>query len=315
MKRYPIFAAGLFFAAAIVPSVAHACSVVSDYRVPTNLELVEQSELIVRARVVGDIDGSRQRDNKLVVEPIEAIKGSMPAGTLEITGSGLVPIPDERGFGLLSNPYQLAEAHPLSYIGGCIRYMFPENTTVLFFLERRDGEWMPAGGPFSRWAEDVLDADAPWARLTRFYATVPKDDATQRKAMLEAERNRLKRVANDPVAALMAQDIERQLAGPNEPWNEIMRRAIDGDTAAPEGAAAEVAAEAAASLIMEEGPDEFPMTCFEDENGDMACETEVIVDDQAEVMEEEVGMVCDLLDDRRTVDCNGVRYVREDNAS
>lgn len=146
----------------------------------------------------------------------------MPSGTIEISGSGLVPSQDERGFGLLSNTYELEGAHPLSYIGGCIRYMFSEGTTALFFLERRDGDWAPAGDAFSRWAEDVIRDDAPWMKLTRFYANVLESDPTERKALLEAERDRLRAREDDPVAALMASDIERQLAGPNEGEAEIM---------------------------------------------------------------------------------------------
>ena len=240
MKYYYVIAAALlsFF----TPTVAQACSVVDDYRVPTNLELTGQSELILRGRVIGEVEGESSWDGKLLVEPLMALKGEMPKGTVEISGARLVPMPDERGFGLLSNPYQLEGAHPLSYIGGCLRYMFPKGTTVLFFLEEREGEWSPSGGPFSRWAEDVLDADSPWIRLSRFYASVPTDDATRRKTVLEAERDRLWKLSEDPVAALMAQDIERQLVGPNEPWNAIMRKAIEGEAEAPAGAEGEVAA-------------------------------------------------------------------------
>ena len=298
------------------PTVAQACSVVDDYRVPTNLELTGQSELILRGRVIGEVEGESSWDGKLLVEPLMALKGEMPKGTVEISGARLVPMPDERGFGLLSNPYQLEGAHPLSYIGGCLRYMFPKGTTVLFFLEEREGEWSPSGGPFSRWAEDVLDADSPWIRLSRFYASVPTDDATRRKTVLEAERDRLWKLSEDPVAALMAQDIERQLVGPNEPWNAIMRKAIEGEAEAPAGAEGEVAAEALASLIMEAiAEDDYETTCFTDQNGDEVCEAEVTLGAQADVMEEELGMVCDLLDDRRKVDCDGVRYVRESKPS
>lgn len=314
MKYYYVIAAALlsFF----TPTVAQACSVVDDYRVPTNLELTGQSELILRGRVIGEVEGESSWDGKLLVEPLMALKGEMPKGTVEISGARLVPMPDERGFGLLSNPYQLEGAHPLSYIGGCLRYMFPKGTTVLFFLEEREGEWSPSGGPFSRWAEDVLDADSPWIRLSRFYASVPTDDATRRKTVLEAERDRLWKLSEDPVAALMAQDIERQLVGPNEPWNAIMRKAIEGEAEAPAGAEGEVAAEALASLIMEAiAEDDYETTCFTDQNGDEVCEAEVTLGAQADVMEEELGMVCDLLDDRRTVDCDGVRYVRERDAS
>ena len=314
MKYYYVIAAALlsFF----TPTVAQACSVVDDYRVPTNLELTGQSELILRGRVIGEVEGESSWDGKLLVEPLMALKGEMPKGTVEISGARLVPMPDERGFGLLSNPYQLEGAHPLSYIGGCLRYMFPKGTTVLFFLEEREGEWSPSGGPFSRWAEDVLDADSPWIRLSRFYASVPTDDATRRKTVLEAERDRLWKLSEDPVAALMAQDIERQLVGPNEPWNAIMRKAIDGEAEAPAGAEGEVAAEALASLIMEAiAEDDYETTCFTDQNGDEVCEAEVTLGAQADVMEEELGMVCDLLDDRRKVDCDGVRYVRESKPS
>lgn len=314
MKYYYVIAAALlsFF----TPTVAQACSVVDDYRVPTNLELTGQSELILRGRVIGEVEGESSWDGKLLVEPLMALKGEMPKGTVEISGARLVPMPDERGFGLLSNPYQLEGAHPLSYIGGCLRYMFPKGTTVLFFLEEREGEWSPSGGPFSRWAEDVLDADSPWIRLSRFYASVPTDDATRRKTVLEAERDRLWKLSEDPVAALMAQDIERQLVGPNEPWNAIMRKAIEGEAEAPAGAEGEVAAEALASLIMEAiAEDDYETTCFTDQNGDEVCEAEVTLGAQADVMEEELGMVCDLLDDRRTVDCDGVRYVRESKPS
>ena len=314
MRCYHIIVVALL--ALVTPSVAKACSVVGDYRVPTNLELTGQSELIIRGRVVGEIQGDSSWDGKLLVEPLEPLKGDMPNGTIEISGARLMPTTDERGFGVLSNPYQLEAAHPLSYIGGCIRYMFPKGTTVLFFLERDKGEWHSSGGPFSRWAEDVLETDAPWLRLSRFYASVPTDDATRRKAALEAERDRLLKLSDDPVAALMAQDVERQLAGLNEPWNEIMRKAIEGEAEAPEGATAEVRAEAIASLVMETtDEDDLETRCFTVPNGDEVCEAEVTLGDQANVMEEELGMICDLLDDRRTVDCDGVRYIREDDPS
>lgn len=173
MARFFLLAA----ATLTLSTPAIACSVVPDYRVPTNLELVEEAELVLLGRVVGEAkeDGGDPWDSALLVEPIEAIKGETPegagaAGTVAIGGVGLVP--EERSdFAVLSNPYELAQAHPLSYIGGCIRYMFPAGTTALFFLERDDSGtgWRSAGGPFSRWAEDVLTDDAPWLRLVRLY--------------------------------------------------------------------------------------------------------------------------------------------------
>jgi hypothetical protein len=85
---------------------------------------------------------------------------------------------------------------------------------VLFFLDRREGEWVPAGGPFTRWAEDVSGEDAPWAQLARFYARVAPLDEAQRTALLEAERDALLARADEPAAQAMAADLDRTLAAP-----------------------------------------------------------------------------------------------------
>lgn len=242
--RYYHIAAAAFLASLIIVGPAQACSVVDDYRVPTNLELADQAPNIILGKVVGEVRGESGWDSQLLVEPVETIKGQLPTGILSIEGGGLVRSDDERGFGILSNPYSLEDAHPLSYIGGCIRYMFPKGTTALFFIGQEDGEWHPAGGPFSRWAEDVLTDDAPWLHLTRLYAAVAGMPEAERSGMLGKEMRRLASQTDDPVAQLMARDIARQLAGPNDTWNSLMQRMIDF------GPDNEAAAEAIAESLM-----------------------------------------------------------------
>jgi hypothetical protein len=202
---------------------ASACSVVPTYRVPTNLELARDAQAIVMAKVVGGVwdEDNPFEGNRLTIRPISTLKGAVPEGDIEI--AGVSPLPEPR-FLALSNPYELEGAHPLSYIGGCIRYMFPLGTTALFFLREVEGRWLPTGDAFSRWAEDVPGPDAPWVELTRLYiraAALPEDEG---RAALDAERTRYLARGDDPVAQLMAADIVRQLAGPNEPWNAIMER-------------------------------------------------------------------------------------------
>ena len=300
MKSALLVIATALSAVLLAPQEAKACSVVDDYRVPTNLELVEQSSLIVRGRVVGGVEKDNWLDSELIVEPIEALKGELPQGRIAIVGSSIAP-DDERGFDLLSNPYQLEGAHPLSYIGGCIRDMFPEGTTALFFLEQRDGAWRPAGGPFSRWAEDVIGDKTPWLELARFYVGVPEEDAAKRKVMLEAERDRLRAQSGDIVAQLMADDIERQLAGPNEPWNAIMRRAIDGEGDIPAGADAEANAAAIAELVDQA-----------DEMVDSDSQGYADSMEQADDVMEATGSICFISDDQETAECDGTIYRRAD---
>ena len=236
MFRTTLVVVGLFFG-----SPALACSVIESYRVPTNLELTTQAKLIMLGKVEGGTpmgDGS-PGTMQLTVRPLTALKGALPDGPLVLEGLALAP---ER-FSVLSNPYELEGAHPLSYIGGCIRYMFPVGTTALFFLQQRDGKWAPAGGPFSRWAEDVFDPQSPWPKLVALYVRVAAIPEAERKTLLETERDRLLAEADDPVAHLMALDISRQLAGPNKPWNEVVGKIP--------GAGEEASADAAAEAVMD----------------------------------------------------------------
>lgn len=201
-------------------SPSNACSVVDDYRVPTNLELVRKTELIVLAKVRSGTpmgDGS-PGTMQITIEAISALKGIAPESPIDLEGLAIAP---DR-FAVLSNPYEFQSAHPLSYIGGCIRYMFPLGTTALFFLEKRDGKWGPNFAAFSRWAEDAPGLDSPWPKLVSLYVRASKLPENEAKSLLEEERAKLDARRDDPVARLMASDIARQLAGPNKPWNRVM---------------------------------------------------------------------------------------------
>src|SRR5690606_6469926 len=57
---------------------------------------------------------------------------------------------------------------------------------------RRDGAWSSAAdGAFSRWAEDVPDAAAPWVQLVRLYAVAAGLPEEDRMPFLSDEREAL----------------------------------------------------------------------------------------------------------------------------
>ena len=202
--------------ALIAAPPAAACSRVPGYRVPTNMELVQQADLILLARVSeGDVDPDGPAEARIAIEPLYALKGAAPAGPLTL--AGMVATEADAA---LSNPYEFDEAHPQSYAGACIRYAFPRGSRVLFFLSEQDGHWRPAGGPFSRWAEDALSDDAPWLELVRFYLEVSLLADDEREAALAKRRDLWRGFTDDPVAQLLAADIDRQLAGPRQPLRE-----------------------------------------------------------------------------------------------
>lgn len=208
--------AALALAAAPLPAIA--CSPAPGYAVPTNMELVAKADMILLATVTGgtamdDIDGPDAM--RIDIAPVVALKGDMAAAPTTLP---IALAPDR--FAIPSNPYDLEDAHPLAQIGGCIRYMVPKGSRLLFFLDRREGQWVPAGGPFSRWAEDVLTDDAPWLQAVRFYVDVAELPESERTAALEARRAEWAAKDDDPVARLLAADVARQLAGPNKPLRD-----------------------------------------------------------------------------------------------
>ena len=242
MRFLLAFAALALFAA---PPAA-ACSPAPGYRVPTNSELVQQADLILLATVSpGDSEPDSTPEQQIALHPVAALKGRMPDGPLAI--SAMIATDAEA---LLSNPYDLEYAHPQSITGSCNRYAFPSGSRVLFFLTWEGDHWRAAGGPFSRWAEDVLTDDAPWLQVVRFYLEVAALPEADRAAALIARRAAWGAMVDDPVAQLMALDIDRQLAGPNPPLRAEFGFEGNGmatDLTPDEAASVQAAADAAAT--------------------------------------------------------------------
>jgi hypothetical protein len=219
MKRLLVAALAL----ASVPGAAAACTVEPGYRVPSNLELVEQAETIVLAKVVGATasaeEGGADGDT-VIIRPIAALKGELPAGDIGLRGMGLAQGNAAR-LDMLSNPFEFRQAHPIAYMGACIRTYFPLGTTAVFFLRTdHEGMWAPAAQPFSRWAEDVPEANAPWVQLVKLYAVAAGLPQADRAPFLADEREALLARTGEPLAQLMAEDIARQVAGPGAAADE-----------------------------------------------------------------------------------------------
>jgi hypothetical protein len=224
-----------------------ACTVAEDYRVPTNLELAAEANAIVLGQVVGG------RESAVEVRPLAAIKGLLPGENVVLPGmlaSQAAPTGDPLDFG---------QPHPDALAGACIRRAFPAGATALFYLRRQDGGWAPAGGPFSRWAEDVAGPDDPWAQLTTLYVHAARLSPDEREALLrdqlEALQARIAAGAADEVALAMATDIERSIAAPGFPLLPERPPAPAFDLAAEIAAEQAEAMEAEETELLEE-PDE-----------------------------------------------------------
>ena len=99
-------------------TAAQACSVPSSYRVPTNLQLAEQADVIVLARVVDGGPTSFGEVRKAELIPFEVIKGAVLPGPILIDDAILST---DRMKSTASDPRNLVDANPDAFSGSCNR--------------------------------------------------------------------------------------------------------------------------------------------------------------------------------------------------
>lgn len=199
---------GLAVAASAVATPAGACSVISRYRVPTNLELVERAEAIVLGTVDRQEGEGSPFDTEVVVHPTLLLKGSVLPAEVRLRGYLATA---GRGVATRSGPRELLRVNPDALSGGCNRYVFEKGMQLVLFLLRDDkGSLRPSLPPFARAAEDVPGPDALWVKAVRQYVEFAALPAKPRRAAMIARRGALRR-SGDPDSMLLADDIDRNL--------------------------------------------------------------------------------------------------------
>jgi hypothetical protein len=217
MIRIALAATAVLAVPLLTAGTAAACSVAGSYRVPTNLELVQRADTIVLATVERDDPAPANGQDLppsmrmgLIVRPTLLLKGTALPGEIRLRAS----LSDDPRMVVASNPRDLLNPNPGTLIGGCVRYAFRQGMQLVLFLERdQNGQLQMAGYPFARSAEDVPSPDAPWVKAVRLYVEIAALPEGQRRAALTARRDALRARTDDPDAALLAEDIDRQLHG------------------------------------------------------------------------------------------------------
>lgn len=208
MQRRALAIATAAFLAFAPP--AAACSVAGDYRVPTNLELVERADMVLLGVAESHAPGARDHDmGEIVIRPVALLKGAVLPAQVRVEGY----LSDDARLVAASDPRELYQPNPGALMGGCTRYIFRQGMMLVLFLERDDeGQLRLAGYPFARSAEDVPSAEAPWVRAVRLYAEIAALPTVERRAALIARRDAMRAATGDPDATLLAADIDRQLS-------------------------------------------------------------------------------------------------------
>ncbi|MEC3910350.1 hypothetical protein U5A82_07600 [Sphingobium sp. CR2-8] len=190
------------------PSTAQACSVVSGYRVPTTLQLVEGSDAIVLAKVKAGAVNSEFGFRHASLTPIALLKGDLLPQQISYEYGA---ISSRRWKAVASNPRNLEEPNPDVFSGGCNRQVFKNGMLVVTFLKKEGSTYVVNAPPFSRALEDVPSSDALWVKAVKIYVKIAALPGMKRRKAVEAERARLAATKNDPDAPLLARELGRAL--------------------------------------------------------------------------------------------------------
>jgi hypothetical protein len=200
-------------AVAVASRSAHACEPVRGYRIPTNIELVQNADVIVLARVVSGPAPTAKLGvpwsdpGQISLNLIEPLKGSSAGEALRLFGTTV----ERGGQPVRAAPTPLTQAHPSAYEGGCVRGKYSSGTLVVAMFKTSPKGLRELSFPFGRQTEDVASPDATWVRAVRYYVaasqgsrTAQRNALTKLKIKLSADGNREDRE--------IAEDIGRYLS-------------------------------------------------------------------------------------------------------
>ncbi len=199
-------------------SSVQACSVPASYRVPTTLQLVEQADAIVLARVVdgGPIPyepAARLGVRSARLVPFAAIKGQYAGHRIIFDDAALENV--RAGLKVsLSDPRNLVDANPDAFTGGCNRTAFKPGMIVVAFLKREGTNFVPLSPAFSRALEDVPGPNALWVKAVRLYVAIAAKPKAARRSEMRRQRDLLQYEFDDPDARLLALELDRALRDP-----------------------------------------------------------------------------------------------------
>ena len=177
-------------------------------RIATNVELVQEADLIILGRVVSGPPPTAKiglpwaDPPQIVVQPTEILKGVAPRVPPRLFGS----LYNGNGKSVQPAPTTLTEANPNVYEGGCIRTQFSKGTLVVAMFKKTQAGLRSLHFAFARNAEDVADPNATWVRAVKYYVTAsapgPQD---QRTAFIALRTKLIQR--GDPDDLEIAKDI------------------------------------------------------------------------------------------------------------
>lgn len=147
--------------------VALACSLVPGAFLQSNFELIDSADAIVVAQAVGEVNTDADWDERKITFKVDSVFKGHP--DREVTGYGLL------GEAIASDPNEVVQANPESYMGPCWRMTFTPGGRYVLMLRKTDsGNYSVFGDPFSRRSEDDFGPQSNWHKVIRTYLEIQK---------------------------------------------------------------------------------------------------------------------------------------------
>ncbi|USU07922.1 hypothetical protein NF700_12630 [Sphingomonadaceae bacterium OTU29MARTA1] len=187
---------------------AQACSLPSNYQIPTTLELVERADTVVIAQVMDGGRSSAPKFRAVKLVSIASLKGQMPTRGIAIADGFLS---NEQFRSTPSDQRNIVDANPDAFDGGCRRFVFDEGTLLVVFLRRRNGRYSVDAPALSRALEDISDPQALWVKAVRMYIEISALPKSRQRKEMSRRRSILAGEIKDADAQMLALDLGRAL--------------------------------------------------------------------------------------------------------
>lgn len=198
----------------VSPAPSRACSVGLGFLIPSNYELVKETDAILLV----EADFFHRAKGTFTLRVLEVLKGDFPAGTLTEGGmESYLGKGDEKDF---------RAARPGAYTGACNAHDYQVGKKFLIFVNKTEDGWNISGPPFSRINEEVGGSRSPWAIAVRHYIRISSlDNYETEKARLRKLQAKA-RSGQDPVTypAGLVEDIEKHFesTSPVKPYQDLL---------------------------------------------------------------------------------------------
>lgn len=189
-------------------TTASACSFAHTYHVPTTIEMVDQADAVVLARIHGSHRDRESGFTRAELVPFSVLKGGFFPGRVFLEDA---IIASSKHPATPSDPKNIVDPNPDALSGGCRRNVFNKGAIVVAFLQEKNGKYIVHAPALSRALEDVPSSDALWVKAVKVYIQIATFPISQRRKEILSKISQLEHFKTDPDSEIIANDLKKSL--------------------------------------------------------------------------------------------------------